>query len=331
MTKSTTGECDMTVLDEKRQAYAAQELLTAEETLAPGRAARELGLRSGEFELAAQLGEIATVPPEPGSGPGSRTGPGGPWARRRVPVAEVRRLRAEEGFPETLRDRLRTVGTAEAADLMGIGAGRFLRLARAGCFGPVRFYVNRYGVVVWLYLAAELTGFADREPELMRGSVPAAMRAMLGSGQDWRGRQWRSRRVAQLMGQAADPWESAAVIAAVLPPEELASVAEDPLERSLLRRLRPTLAPPAAVPTAGEAVERATTAEEFDEVLWYRVNLSRSLDQARRGQPATGRLRSPAAPAAPPGGGDQAPAAGGVCGRNRPSWTTDTRRLPVRS
>lgn len=51
---------------------------------------------------------------------------------------------------------------------------------------------------------------------------------MLDGGQDWRARQWRSRRVAQLMGQTDDPWEAAAVIAAVLPPEELASVAEDP-------------------------------------------------------------------------------------------------------
>ncbi|MFH8403884.1 DUF6397 family protein [Streptomyces sp. NPDC018019] len=290
----------MTVMCDGRQVSATLTVEgppTAGETLAPGRAARELGLRSGEFELAMQLGEIATVPP----GPEARPGPTGPWWRRRVPAEEVRRLRAEEGFPDTLRERLRTVGTAEAAELLDIGAGRFLRLARAGCFAPVRFYVNRYGVMVWLYLVAELTDFAEREPELLRGSVPAVMRVMLDGGQDWRGRKWRSRRVAQLMGRAADGWESAAVIAAVLPPEELASVADDALERSVLRRLRPALAPPATGPAAREAVERATTAEEFDEVLWYRVNLSRALDQARRHQPAKERLRHPPRPDTSPG------------------------------
>ncbi|MFD7662664.1 DUF6397 family protein [Streptomyces sp. NPDC059788] len=280
----------MTVTCDRRQALAtltAEERFTAGETLTPGRAARELGLRGGEFELAAQLGEILVVPPDFEA----RSGPAGPWARRRVPAEEVRRLRAEEGFPDTLRDRLRTVGTAEAAESLGIGASRFLRLARAGCIAPVRFYVNRYGALVWLYLAAETADFAAREPELLRGHIPAVLRVMLDGGQDWRGRKWRSRRVAQLMARATDDWESAAVIAAVLPPEELASVADDPVERSVLRRLRPCLALPAVSPAAREAVERATTAEEFDEVLWYRVNLSRSLDRARRHQPATGRLR----------------------------------------
>lgn len=299
-----TGECDMTVMCDGRQASATlttEEPAITGELLTPGRAARELGLRGGEFELAAQLGEILTLPPDPEA----RPGPAGPWRRRRVPVEEVRRLRAQEGFPDTLRERLRTVGAAEAAELLGIGAGRFLRLARAGCFAPVRFYVNRYGAVVWLYLATELTECADREPELLRGDLPAVLRVVLDGGQDWRGRKWRSRRVARLMGEAADDWESAAVIAAVLPPEELASVVEDPLERSVLRRLRPTLALPGASPAAREAVERATTAEEFDEVLWYRVNLSRALDRARHRQPAADRLRHPTRP------GDTSPAGPG--------------------
>ncbi|MEV5596423.1 DUF6397 family protein [Streptomyces sp. NPDC052496] len=290
----------MTVMCDGRQApgtLMTEQAPAAGETLTPGRAARELGLRGGEFELAAQLGEVLTLPPDPEA----RPGPSGPWGRRRVPAEEIRRLRAEEGFPGTLRDRLRTAGTAEAAELLGIGASRFLRLARAGSFAPARFYVNRYGAVVWLYLVTELADFADREPELLRGNLPAVLRVMLDGGQDWRGRKWRSRRVARLMGQAADGWESAAVIAAVLPPEELASVVEDPVERSVLRRLRPTLTPPGTGPAAREAVERATTAEEFDEVLWYRVNLSRSLDRARHAQPATHRLRHPAPPA--PNGG----------------------------
>ncbi|WP_030666728.1 DUF6397 family protein, partial [Streptomyces rimosus] len=286
----------MTVMCDGRRVSVPDELPIAGETLAPGWAAHELGLRYNEFELAVQLGEIATVPPDPQAPPG----PAGPWGRRRVPAEEIRRLRAEEGFPDTLRERLRTVGATEAAELLDIGPGRFLRLARTGCFAPARFYVNRYGVVVWRYLASELTEFAEHEPELLRGHIPAVMRVMLDGGQDWRGRKWRSRRVAQLMGQATDSWQSAAVIAAVLPPEELASIAEDPLERSVLRRLRPPLAPPATSTTAQQAVERETMAAEFDEVLWYRVNLTRALDQARRHQPATNRPRHPTRPTTPP-------------------------------
>ncbi|MFJ5802442.1 DUF6397 family protein [Streptomyces decoyicus] len=298
----------MTVMCEGRQ------------TLTMGRAARELELRTGEFELATQLGEVRTVPPAADDRPAGT----GSLGRRRVPLEEITRLRAEPGFPDALRERIRAVSTTEAAALMGIGPGRAGRLTRAGCFSPVRFYVNRFGAVVWLYLAAEVADFADREPDLMRGNTPAAMRVMLDSGQDWRARQWRSRRVAQLMGQTDDPWEAAAVLAAVLPPEELASVAEEPLERSLLRRLRPTLASVITVtPAARESYERVLTADEFDEVLWYRVHLSRCLERARRQDP--GRLRTPAAvpSTARPG---QSPSF-----LNSPSWTTETSSLPSRS
>lgn len=291
-----------------------------QQTLTTGRAARELELRTGEFELATQLGEVRTVP----AGTDDRPAGTGSLGRRRVPAEEITRLQAESDFPEALRERIRAVSTTEAAALMGIGPGRAGRLTRAGCFSPVRFYVNRFGAVVWLYLAAEVADFADREPDLMRGNTPAAMRVMLDSGQDWRARQWRSRRVAQLMGQTDDPWEAAAVIAAVLPPEELASVAEEPLERSLLRRLRPTLASVITVtPAARESYERVLTADEFDEVLWYRVHLSRCLERARREDP--GRLRTPAAvpSSARPG---QSPSF-----LNSPSWTTETSSLPSRS
>ncbi|MEV5124178.1 DUF6397 family protein [Streptomyces decoyicus] len=291
-----------------------------QQTLTMGRAARELELRTGEFELAVQLGEVRTAP----AGSDDRPAGTGSLGRRRVPAEEITRLQAEPGFPDALRERIRAVSTTEAAALMGIGPGRAGRLTRAGCFSPVRFYVNRFGAVVWLYLAAEVADFADREPDLMRGNTPAAMRVMLDSGQDWRARQWRSRRVAQLMGQTDDPWEAAAVIAAVLPPEELASVAEEPLERSLLRRLRPTLASVITVtPAARESYERVLTADEFDEVLWYRVHLSRCLERARREDP--GRLRTPAAvpSSARPG---QSPSF-----LNSPSWTTETSSLPSRS
>ncbi|UQA91603.1 DUF6397 family protein [Streptomyces halobius] len=292
-----------------------------QQALAAGRAARELELRTGEFELATQLGEVRTIP----AGPDGRPGAAGPLGRRRVPAEEVARLQAEPGFPDTLRERIRTVGTTEAAGLMGIGPGRFLRLSRAGCIGPVRFYVNRYGAVVWLYLAAEAADFADREPELMRGHTPAAMRVMLDDGQDWRARQWRGRRVAQLMGQTEDRWEKAAAIAAVLPPEELASVAENPLERSVLRALRPVLATViTATPAARESFERVLTAEEFDEVMWYRVNLSRELEAARRDDP--GRPRKAAAPR--PAGPRQSRSF-----LNSPSWeglTPPAVRFPAR-
>ncbi|MCZ1006047.1 DUF6397 family protein [Streptomyces lydicus] len=264
------------------------------QTLTTGRAARELELRTGELELATQLGEVRTV----AAGADGRPTGAGSLGRRRVPAEEIARLQAEPGFPDPLRERIRTVSTTEAAALMGIGPGRAVRLTRAGALGPVRFYVNRFGAVVWLYLAAEVADFADREPDLLRGNTPPAMRVMLDGGQDWRARQWRSRRIAQLMGRTDDPWEAAAVIAAVLPPEELASVAENPLERSLLRRLRPTLASVITVtPAARESFERVLTADEFDEVLWYRVHLSRCLERARKEDP--GRPRTPgAAPSA---------------------------------
>lgn len=278
-------------------------------TLAPGLAAQELQLKSGEFELADQLGVVRTVAAEP---------EGRPWSRR-VPWEEIERLRAQEGFPDTLRERLRTYGAKQAAERMGIAPSRFVRLARSGAPTPVKFYANRYGAVVWLYLAEELAHFAESEPELMRGKFPTAMRTVLDGGQDWRGRRWRSRRVAQLLARSVGAWESAAVIAAVLPPEEVASVVASPQERSRLRQLRPpSLATVTALTaSAREAVDRASTADEFDEVMWYRVNLSRTLEQARGGR------------AIPPPG-DQ-PAGSVVCARKSPSWTTDTSRLPSRS
>ncbi|MDT0460289.1 DUF6397 family protein [Streptomyces sp. DSM 41527] len=267
-----------------------------QQTLTTGRAARELELRTGELELATQLGEVRTA----AAGADGRPAGAGSLGRRRVPAEEIARLQAEPGFPDALRERIRAVSTTEAAALMGIGPGRAVRLTRAGCLGPVRFYVNRFGAVVWLYLAAEVADFADREPDLLRGNTPAAMRVMLDSGQDWRARQWRSRRIAQLTGQTDDPWEAAAVIAAVLPPEELASVAENPLERSLLRRLRPTLASVITVtPAARESFDRVLTADEFDEVLWYRVHLSRCLERARREDPGRPGHRPPCPPPSP--------------------------------
>ncbi|WP_223735672.1 DUF6397 family protein [Streptomyces purpurogeneiscleroticus] len=287
------------------------------ETLAMGRAARELGLKTGEFELATQLEEVMTVLPGPGAAPG----------RRRVPAAEVERLREEEGFPDTLRERIRVVGAAEGAELLGIAPGRFLRLARAGCFGPVRFYVNRYGAIVWQYLATELEAFAGRECSLIHGPTPPPMRELLTRGQDWRGRLWRSRRVAQLVEEADGSWAVSAVIAAVLPPEELASLVRDPAERAWLRKLRPRLSSAGANTTrTREAVERAETAEEFDEVMWYRISLSRQLDAARQEHPAPPLSHPGAAPStASPGTASRA----GATDRGNASSPAGPAEAPV--
>lgn len=162
-------------------------------TYARRRAAEELGLRPGELELAVLMEEVRAV---------SVPGPG----RWRVPGGEVARLRASDGFPESLRGRLRVVGTAEAAEAIGLASARFTRLARVGCFSPVRFRINRYRAVVWHYAAVEIEAFAGRHPELLRGRTPPALRAMLDAGEDWRARNWRSRRMGQLVRQTDDPW-----------------------------------------------------------------------------------------------------------------------------
>ena len=92
-------------------------------------AARELALEPRELELAVRLEKVRTVAaPQP--------------APRRVPHSEVERLRAAEGFPERLRERLRLVGAAEGARLLDISAARFGRLAKAGYLSPVTFYVR---------------------------------------------------------------------------------------------------------------------------------------------------------------------------------------------
>ncbi|MGP4001021.1 DUF6397 family protein [Streptomyces sp. 8N706] len=246
----------------------------AGETLAFGRAAERLGLKPRELDLAVQLEEVRTV---------AVAG----TVRRRVPCAEVERLRRTEDFPDGLRERVRAVGTAEASELMGISPERFTRLAKVGCFSPVKFYINRYRAVVWLYAAVELRKFAERDQGLLRGSTPKNLRAMLDAGEDWRARNWRGRRIGQLARQTDDPWERAAVSAAVLSAEELAEVVDDPYERAYLRRLRPTLVPVSPDATATwDVVERLITADDPDEILWNRISLALSLDEAREARPA---------------------------------------------
>ncbi|MYZ38859.1 MULTISPECIES: DUF6397 family protein [unclassified Streptomyces] len=237
------------------------------------RAARELELRRGEFELAAQLGHIRTI-----AGPAA--------GRRQVTRQEIDRLRAAEGFPEALRERARTVGTAEGAELMTVSPGRFTRLARAGFIAPVRFYLNRYRAVVWLYLADEVRTFADREPALLTGRLPGPLRLGPDAEEDRRPRNWRGRRVGHLLHESEDPWERAAVVACVLDPALLAERVPDPYERAQLNRLRPELAPGQPESDAARAtVRRLVVADHPDEIRWHRMSLDTLLAEARRTRP----------------------------------------------
>ncbi|MGQ4715267.1 DUF6397 family protein [Streptomyces anulatus] len=243
-------------------------------TVAAGRAAQELGVRRAEFELAVHLGLIAIV-----------GAPGG--GRPRVHEEEIARLREQPGFPDGLAERVRTVGTAEGAALLDIAPARFTRLARAGCVSPVTFYLNRYRAVVWLYLADELAAFASREPELLAGRTPSGMRAMLESGADWRPRNWRSQRIDRLLNRTRDPWVRTAVQASALDPVQLAEVVDDPYERAYLVRVRPepVFGRPGSM-AAREAMGELMLADDPDEILWRRVNLTLELDRAREDRPA---------------------------------------------
>ncbi|MFC5171102.1 DUF6397 family protein [Streptomyces mutomycini] len=233
------------------------------------RAAHELALKRGEFDLAVHLGVI-----------GSQQATG--WARPRVRQEEIDRLRALPGFPDSLRDRVRTAGTAEGARLLGVSPARFTGLARVGCVSPVAFYLNRYRAVVWLYLVDELLTFAAKEPDLIAGRSPVGMRTMLEAGTDWRARNWRSRRIDRLLVRAKDPWVRAALQASALDPVQLAEVVEDPYERAYLARVQPDAAFGRPGSESGrEAMVRLMLADDPDEILWRRVNLTLELEQAR--------------------------------------------------
>ncbi|MCA6092906.1 DUF6397 family protein [Streptomyces sp. SCA3-4] len=255
---------------------------TTELSLPFRRAARELGLTPREFELAVQLGEVRTCA----------------WGStgRRVAPEEIERHRSSEGFPEALRTRLWVVGTSDGAELLGISPARFTRLARGGCFAPVRFYVNRYRVVVWQYLATDLVEFADRNPEMLTGRTPALLREALEKHPDRRARSWRARRLDQLTARAEDPWERAAVPAAVLDPGDLTRAVPDPDERARLIALRPVLTQARPETAASrEAVDELVMAEDHDEIEWHLHCLRAALAEARAHRPAPGREHRPPA------------------------------------
>ncbi|MFJ3173176.1 DUF6397 family protein [Streptomyces roseus] len=241
------------------------------------RAAEELGLTRPEFARAVQLGIVRAGPPAQGGA-------------ARYARAELERIRSAEGFPDALRERVETVAGAEAAGaVVGISPGRFTRLARCGHITPVGYRINRYRAVVWLYLAAELREFADREPGMLRGSASPADRELLAAQADLRPRKWRGRHVGLLLRRTADPWERAAVLASVLPEEELRRAVPDPAERIVLAALAPP--PPYGhpqIPAAAAVALRLLRAQPADEVHWYRISLDFALTGARGQSKSTG-------------------------------------------
>lgn len=240
-------------------------------SLALSGAARELDLKRGELDLAVQFGYVRTVPDEGGG--------------RRVTRAEIERVRSEDGGPEALRERVRTVGTRDGAALMGVTRARFTRFARLGLLVPVNFYVNRYRAAVWLYLAEEVQRFSvgKENAALLAGRMPEGLLDQLDAGLDLRPRNWRGRHLGFQLRQTDDPWAKSAVVASSLDPVQVAETVRDPCERAQLNRLRPARALPAAAdsPTAPIAA-RIMTAEEPDEIGWLRADLKQALIEARR-------------------------------------------------
>jgi hypothetical protein len=317
--------------------------VTQSATFPLSRAARELELRRGEFDLALHLGCVRSVPDEGGGG-------------RRITREEIDRVRAEAGFPDALRARVKAVGTTEGAALMGVTTTRFTRLARLGLVVPVKFYLNRYRAVVWLYLAEELGQFAadEQNAPLLSGRTPESLRDQLGEGLDLRPRNWRGRHLGFLLRRTEDPWARAAVVASLLDPVHVAEIVKDPYERSHLNRLRPAPVSQAAPDSPGSRIaERITTADDPDEIGWRRADLGQSVLEARKDRPAPR-----PAPAGPPRAArERLPAAEGLIALpesarprrlltrlrrrspdasaysalNNPSWTTETSRRPSRS
>ncbi|MFG2792807.1 DUF6397 family protein [Streptomyces sp. NPDC048419] len=243
----------------------------------PSRAARELGLKRGEFDLAVNLGHIRAVPDEGGGG-------------LRVARTEIDRLCAEEGYPEALQQRVEAVGTRDGADLLKVSHGRFTRLARLGVVVPVRFYLNRYRAVVWLYLAEELRQFAADETnaQLLAGRTPSDLRERLETGLDLRPRTWRGRNLGFLRRQAGDhPWAYAAAVASLLDAAQVAEIVQDPYERAHLNRFRPRPSTHGAPGSpAARLAESLAMAQDPDEICWLRADLAQAVSEARTLQPA---------------------------------------------
>ncbi|MFJ8542284.1 DUF6397 family protein [Streptomyces sp. NPDC093586] len=255
----------------------AERITTARESaVAPSRAARELGLRRSEFDLAVHLGRIRTVPDEGGGG-------------GRVPRAEIQRIRADVGFPDALRERVRTVGTTDGAALLEVTKARFTRLARLGLLVPTAFSINRYRAVVWRYLVDDLRKFAadEHNAALLTGRTPQGLRDRLTEGLDLRPRNWRGRHLECLLRRTDDPWARAAAVASLLDPVDVSEVVADPYERSHLSRYRPAR-PAHGSPgsPAARIAEELMTAADPDEIDRLRAGLARAVRDARLLHPA---------------------------------------------
>ncbi len=239
----------------------------------------ELDLNQRDFELAVQLGEVRAVT--------AAATPGTP-DRLMVPRAELDRLTAEPGFPDAFHARLRLVGTVTGADLLGISRDRFTRLARAGCFRPARWYLNRYRALVWLYPVAEVTAFADENPGRLTGRLPEEVRERLDDGLDLRARGWRARRVGQLVERAPDAWHEAAVWVALLGPDQAADLLTDRHDRARLTEFRPSLLTDRPVSRTDEEPSPGVplTADDPEEIAAARSALAAALRRAERAEPA---------------------------------------------
>ncbi|MET9306593.1 DUF6397 family protein [Streptomyces cellulosae] len=272
-TTATTTQRTVTVFD----TGAHRPVVAKDDTwITTGRAARELGLRRTEFDLAVRLGRI-------------RTEPGRTAGERRIARAEIERLRAGPDFPEALRRSVHAVGTAEGSALLGVAKARFTRLARLGLVVPVAFHLNRYRAVVWLYLADELRLFGDDEKNaaLLTGRMSEGLRGLLDSGIDLRPRNWRSRHLGFLLREAEEPWARAGAVASFLDPLHVAQVVRDPYERSHVNgfRRRPPGGGNPDSPGAQIAAD-LMTARDPDEIAWLRADLARLVDEARGHRPA---------------------------------------------
>ncbi|MEU5401581.1 DUF6397 family protein [Streptomyces sp. NPDC005963] len=254
------------------------------------RAAALLELRRYELELAVQLGYVRASCASVGR-------------RRGFAPEELDRLRDGVGLL-ALRERVRTVGTVEGARLLSISPARFARLARTGHLVPVRFSLNRYRTVVWLYLVEEVKDFARDHPALLRGRTPPELRSMLESGEDRRPRNWRGRRLGLLLRGTDDPWRRAAIISSALDESVLAEMVPDPAERTRLHRLRPGSAAGRSRSTAAqEVVGRLARAVPPDEIQWHRTHLAQALREAREADSGEA-VERPSSPTAEPGGND---------------------------